>query len=370
MSSQPTTPTDHVHVHWPQDHGGAVHQQNGSPVLCDFSASINPLGQPAGLLEAIRERWSETLHYPDRSSRRLVQKLSESFGVPTECLLPGNGSTELMELLFRVLGPKRIIINTPDFGLYTSLLPEKTTLVEIPRLEEAGFALDREALAGELKEGDLVIFSNPANPSGHAESAESVLDLAQKAQAAGAQLVVDEAFADFCPEVSVLDHLQRLPNLIVLRSLTKFFAIPGLRLGFVAAHAPLIAKLAAKIAPWSVSTIAQIAGEHCLSDELWSAKTCQYVEMARAKFAAELACLEGFTPLPSAANYLLVRLRPPAPDAGELYTLLKKTGTAIRHCGSFGLGERYVRLAVRTVGENADLAANLRRILPTAPGSW
>jgi threonine-phosphate decarboxylase len=355
---------------WPQEHGGAVHQLDGSPVHYDFSASINPLGQPPGLLKALEERWGETLHYPDRTARRLVQSISKAFGVAPECLLAGNGSTELIELLFRVLKPARTIITAPDFGLYTSLLPEGAVVTEVPRLEEEGFAVDLKALASELREGDLAIFSNPGNPSGHALNAEEVLALAKAAQKAGAHLVVDEAFADFIPEISVIGEVSALTNLVVLRSMTKFFAIPGLRLGFVAANEALVKTLAEVIAPWSVSTIAQIAGEHCLVDENWGAKTRQYVEMARTKLAAELASLEGFEPLPSTTNYILVRLAPPAPDAGELYTRLKESGTAIRHCASFGLGERYIRLAVRTVGENADLIATLKRTLSTTGGSW
>jgi threonine-phosphate decarboxylase len=142
--------------------------------------------------------------------------------------------------------------------------------------------------------------------------------------------------------------------------MTKFYGIPGLRLGFLAA-APFLARRVANLQiPWSVNVLAQEAGVHCLRDSNWEAVTLACIERLRARLAADLAALPGFKPLPSAANYLLVRLDPPAPTARELYEAAAARGILIRHCGSFGLGERYIRVAVRTQEENAKLLAALR----------
>ena len=176
-----------------------------------------------------------------------------------------------------------------------------------------------------------------------------------------ATLAVDEAFCDFCPEGSVLDQAGTWPELVVLRSMTKFYGIPGIRVGFASGAPETLERMAALQVDWSVSTPAQVCGVHCFSEQ-WGARTREYVERSREKLTAELQKLRGFHPLPSAANYLLVRLDPPAPDADTIYHALRAEGTLVRHCSSFGLGNRYIRLAVRTVGQNADLIVHLQKL--------
>ena len=343
-----------------QDHGGDIYQKGPMPVLRDFSASINPLGHPEGLLEAIAESWGEILNYPDRRSAALLDAIFKRYGVDPGTLMAGNGSAELIDLMLRASGMKRLIMTPPDFGLYTKFVPGDVEIQAVPRIEAAGFRVDLEGLAKTMRSGDLLLFSNPGNPSGATLEREEVLLLARMAAEREALIVVDEAFCDFCPEKSVLGLAASQPQLVVMRSLTKFFGIPGLRLGFLAAAAPLLERMEDLRQPWSVSTIAQSAGIHCLKDDNWGEKSRQYARRAREKFANDLAALPGMTPLPSEANYLLLRLDPPAPDADLLYERLKSEGTLIRHCTSFGLGNRYVRLAVRTVGENADLIRHMK----------
>lgn len=348
---------------WPQDHGGGVHDASNAPVLRDFSASINPLGHPEGLEAALLARWSEVLHYPDRRATAFRRAVARRYGIDPELVLPGNGTAELIDVALRGLATRRVLLSPPDFGLYERFCPPGVERVLVPRIEAEGFAVDAQALGASLREGDTVLFSNPGNPSGAALSREAVLNLARRAGEAGAVLLVDEAFADFCPEISVLDRVGALPGLAVLRSLTKFYGVPGVRVGFLAAPPALLDRAAKLLVPWSMSVPAQIVGEACLADDNWAAKTRDYVERSRERLLAELRRFPGFVPLPSAANYVLVRLDPPAPDATELYEGLAAAGTLVRHCGSFGLGDRYVRIAVRTVGETVDLGRHLQRLL-------
>lgn len=346
----------------PQDHGGDVYQ-TGATVLCDFSASINPLGQPEGLLAVIAECWHEVSHYPDRNSAKLLNALADHHNLPVENLAVGNGSAELIDLVLRSSGAKRLLLSPPDFGLYEKFAPASMAVVKIPRVEESGFSVDTNAIRAKMQAGDLILFSNPGNPSGGALPSEEILSLAQEALKAGAFLCVDEAFCDFCPEFSVQDRAAIIPSLAVLRSMTKFYGIPGIRIGYLTAATPLVEAVNALRQPWSVSTLAQAVGVKCLEDEHWSLKTRQYLIRAKDKFLAELKLLPGVTPLPGNANYLLIRLDPPAPDADALYEALREVGTLVRHCGSFGLGSRYVRVAVRTVGENADLIRHLKKLI-------
>ncbi|PLX42930.1 MAG: hypothetical protein C0609_09115 [Deltaproteobacteria bacterium] len=349
---------------WPQDHGGNIFTGAGeSPILADFSASINPLGHPEGLLEALSERWHEVLHYPDREVSELRRVLSKEYGIPVEHILCGNGSAELFELVFQEIAPRRLILSPPDFGLYRDRCPANIEVIEVPRVEGEGFAIDTEALIAEAREGDMVLFSNPGNPSGATVGREELIGLAKALGERGAFLAVDEAFIDYSPKETVLHLAGEGQRLLVFRSLTKFYAIPGIRLGFLAAEAELVKKLAGLQVPWSVSTVAQICGVKCFEDDSWGPRSREYLERARSKFRSALEAIPGFTVLPSGANFLLVKLAPPAPGATSIYERLKASGTLVRHCGSFGLGDEYLRFAVRTVGENADLVRNLNKLM-------
>lgn len=344
----------------PQDHGGDVYQSGANTVIRDFSASINPLGYPEGLVEALCESLPDALHYPDRKSSRFIAAASGYYGVAERRLVAGNGSAELIDVALRAAHPRRLLLCPPDFGLYERFAPEGCEVVEIPRREATGFTLDADALAAALSPGDVALFSNPSNPAGCVSAKDDVLALSQAAQKAGALLLVDEAFCDFCPERSVTGHAGAIPSLAVLRSMTKFFGIPGLRLGLLAAEENLIARVSELRQPWSVSTVAEAAGVHCLADKNWGEKSRQYARRAREKFAQELALLPGVTPFPSEVNYILARFEPPAPDADRVFERLREEGTLVRHCASFGLGNRFIRFAVRTVGENTDIIRHLK----------
>jgi threonine-phosphate decarboxylase len=339
----------------PQEHGGDLRQARrrfGREHFLDFSASINPCGAPPGLREELLARWDNLLHYPEPRSRTLVDTLAARFQLTPGQLLVGNGSAEIIDLVLRCRPWQRLLLSPPDFGLYGALAPTGTTVELVPRQGGAGFAPDLEGLAARARRGDLIILSNPCNPAGCAVDRASMLTLAGRCAEAGAVLALDEAFADFCPDVSVLGGVGRVPGLLVLRSLTKFYAIPGLRAGYLAGGEDLVGAAGRLQVPWSVNALAQAAGVFSLAQRGWEGRSIRYVEAERERLRKALAQLPGVAPHESRVNYLLVRLDPPAPPARVLYEDLAKRGLLIRHCGSFGLGEGYVRIAVRTRDEN------------------
>ena len=355
---------------WRQDHGGNVWDaphRDGRAVL-DFSASVNPLGPPPGLLEHLQSRWPWIVHYPDRRAREFVAAAARRYGLPAEAVLAGHGSAELIDLALRALRPGRVILCPPDFGLYERCVPQGVPVLRIPRSTREGFAPDLQAVGRAVRAGDLVILSNPSNPAGTATAAEDLLETAHRCARAGAVLVVDEAFADFCPEVSLLPRAGREPALVVLRSLTKFYGVPGIRIGFAAGAPGLVERMSAAQVPWSVGTLDQAAGAYCMDLERWDAQTLAFVTRAREELQEDLQALPGVSVVPGArANYLLVRLDPPAPGATGVYEFLAARGILVRHCGSFGLGERYVRVAVRRPHENQRLLQALGFLLRRKP---
>jgi threonine-phosphate decarboxylase len=330
--------------------------------LLDFSANINPLGYPAGVPAAIQAALADLVHYPDRRGLDLRQVLAEYHGFsPAEVLL-GNGSTELIYLVVRALRPGRALIVAPAFSEYQEALEVARVPYEFHLTSEAGcFTLER---LPEAPGAELVFLANPASPSGALLTPESLLPWLKAWDAAGVHVALDEAFIDFVEEASVKNHLRRFPRLMILRSFTKFFAIPGLRLGYLLAAPKLIASLAAFQEPWSVNTLAQAAGRACLEDLDYMARTRALVAEARRHLFEGLQALPGLTPFPGAANYLLVKLTLPGWTASRLRERLLSRGLIIRDAGNFtGLDEHYLRLAVRRREDNDRLLAALAACL-------
>lgn len=333
--------------------------------LLDFSANINPLGFPPGLPAALMAALPEVVHYPDRHCTALREELAAYHGLKPEQILVGNGSTELIYLLPRAFRPRRGLIVAPAFSEYDKALRAAGAEVRWHYTAEAdGFALSEALDPGEA---ELVFLANPASPSGALVPPERLAEVVQCLTSRGAVVVLDEAFIDFVEEASLKRELARVPNLLILRSFTKFFGIPGLRLGYLLGAAELIAKMSAVQEPWSVSTLAQAAGRACLADHDFMARSREMVQAARERLFRQLAELPGLAVFPSVANYLLVKLTGSALTAGSLRRRLLARGLIIRDASNFpGLEARFVRVAVRRPEENDRLVAALAEILQEA----
>jgi len=347
-----------------QDHGGATKALKKIYELehvLDFSASINPLGHPPGLQDHLLANWEQVIHYPDIDCEEFRAAVSRKFGVSMDAILAGNGSAELIDLTLRAVEPSTLILCPPDFGLYESLSSSSGCVktIKFPRNEKNGFLPDMDKLCEAVRPGNLIIVSNPCNPSARAAPRQDLNELAKKCDNVGAVLAVDEAFADFFPECSISPDLKRYENLIIFRSMTKFYAIPGLRLGFLIANPSLVEKIKKFQIPWSVNTAAQLAGAYCLDFDGWEEKTLAYVKKNRDILYQGLSGIPGFSPIKSDTNYILTKIEPPAPSAGRVCDFLARRGLLARNCKSFGLGDRYMRLAVRTQKEIALLLQTL-----------
>ena len=355
----------------PFDHGGtvfAVARSLGlSPEeLLDFSASINPLGPAPGVREAVAAAFDRLVHYPDSDAAGLRAALARRHGLAPQWFCVANGSTELIYLVPRLAAAGRGLIVAPPFSEYAKSLARAGREADYLDLSPAdGFALSLSSLDGRLASGkySLLFLCNPGNPTGRLISRAGVASILDLCRRRGTFLVLDEAFIDFCEEESAVALAAEREGVVVLRSMTKFFAIPGLRLGYAVGHPQTIARLAAQREPWSVNTLAQVAGIASLADLSYPRRTRELVAAERVRLAAGLARLPGLSPFPSAANYILVEITA-GPDAAALCRRLLKARILVRDCSTFrGLDGRFFRVAVRSGGENDLLLAALERAL-------
>ena len=352
-------------------HGGDIYgaaRALGRPPesFLDFSASINPLGPPAWLRDEIDRELKRVAHYPDPQSRALLEAAESCYGVPADELVPANGTTEVLHLLPRLAGLSRAVIPVPAYVDYEAACLGQGLGIRRLRLDpEKAFALDWDRLEALLDQPGLVFLGQPNNPTGRTLSVEQIRLLA--ARHPESLFVVDEAFADFIPGLERL-VAQRPENVLVLLSLTKFYAVPGLRLGLAAAAPSMAERIRTALPPWTVNHLAQTAGAGMLRDTDYRQKTRQSVQGWRQELTEGLSAIAGLTVFPAEANFLLCRLDQSGLDASELAgRLLRDDSLIIRTCGNFsGLDHSYFRVAVRNRRENERLIAGLERIL--APG--
>jgi cobyric acid synthase CobQ/L-threonine-O-3-phosphate decarboxylase len=353
-------------------HGGnlqALAAESGRrPVeILDFSANINPLGPPAWLRPTISRHVEDLVHYPEPFARDLVEASAEHFGVGAERIVAGNGSTELLYALPELLDVRRAVIPAPCYIDYDRACRRAgVPVAPLPLREADAFVPDAEAIARHCGPGVLVILGQPGNPTGQALEPSGLRELIEPHPET--HFLIDEAFADFCsPSVSLLPGLPE--NAIVLRSLTKFYAIPGLRVGLAMAAPQLAERLRQHIPPWSVNTLAQAVGVRALQDTEYARRSREQVDTLRSELADALDSIPSLQVIPARADYLLVKLTAAATEGRELRSaLLREEGIAIRLCDNYeGLDRNWFRIAVRTREENQRLVAALRRRLDSEP---
>ena len=355
-------------------HGGNIYEmarQRGidSRKIIDFSASINPLGlSPRAKKKLGKGGLEAVLHYPDAECGELRKTLAQFHGIPEDCLLPGAGSTEFIYSLPRVLKLERILLVTPAFSEYENALETQSRDCRIhffETREEDGFELNVEGLLLALTQGyDALYLCNPNNPTGILAEKKDLLRVLAQAEREKAWLILDEAFIDFVPEESLIRQAAVSPRLIILRSLTKFFAMPGLRAGYLASNSGMIEEFSRVKEPWTVNALAQIAAMESLQDKAYADQTLVYIREERENLAHGLQGIPGFIPYPGSANYLLVQLHPSLNlSAAELREKMIPRGVLIRDCQSFHhLGPYFFRVAVRTHRENQALLKALRQV--------
>ncbi|WP_340673376.1 threonine-phosphate decarboxylase CobD [Brevibacillus agri] len=332
----------------------------------DFSANINPLGMPDSVREMLLASLSAVLRYPDPGHRQFRRALAQRLQLPKEWLLPANGAAEAMALAILGLQPQTVGVIYPCFSEYAELSEQfGATVIGCYGKEENGYKADSAELYRLFEQADLVFVGSPNNPTGILYEPQEMLQMAEWTVQTDTWLVVDEAFLDFVEEsrqFTLASRLERFPRVILLRSMTKMYAIPGLRLGYAIAQPDAIAKMRAKQVSWSVNALALLAGELCLQEHEYERRTRSLVARERAGLVEFIRGELGWKVWPGEANFLLLR-SPEGLPAAQLQERLGKKGVLIRSCAMYpGLTAHDVRIAVRGPEDNARLIAALREV--------
>ncbi|MFH0914612.1 MAG: histidinol-phosphate transaminase [Chloroflexota bacterium] len=314
--------------------------------VLDFSVNTNPFPPPPGVKEVLSRVAVE--RYPDPESTELRLHLAERLGVAPENIIAGNGAVEILRhIALAYFGPgDGVLILEPTFGEYRlSVQIAGARVLEYRAPEKDGFAIDTEEVVSLIRKHRPrgVFICNPNNPTGQYLSRreiEKVVDALGEGL-----LILDEAFIAFVAEGWSALELVGGGRVVLVRSLTKDFALAGLRLGYAVAEEEVIQNLRRLSLPWSVNVVAQAAGVAALEDGDYLERCLSQIMEARGFLVRELG-LMGFSPVPSKTHFFLLKVG----DAGRLRRALLKRGILVRDCASFGLPE-YLRIAPRTLPE-------------------
>jgi threonine-phosphate decarboxylase len=340
-------------------HGGAALRG-----VLDFSASLNPLGPPPQALAAYHDSAALIARYPSPYPDDLAARLAKRHRVAPDNVVVGNGSTQLIHLLARTLRPRRPFVVIPTFSeIANAMIVAVAAPGAIPTCCESGFAIEIEQAQCALeKSADAIFIGRPNSPTGAMLSDADAAEIAARCSRRGCWCVFDEAFIDFAGEEhSAIRLVVDNPHVIVLRSLTKMFAIPGLRLGYLVASRDLTGRLREAIEPWSVNVVAERVGHACLD------VAQEFAELSRALIATERAhvfsaldSIEGIRTFVSSANFVMLEVA----ELGRANTFAQhmlSRGIAVRDLRDLpGCAAGMYRVAVRLREENEQLIAAAR----------
>ncbi|MGC8486238.1 MAG: pyridoxal phosphate-dependent aminotransferase [Candidatus Baltobacteraceae bacterium] len=338
--------------------------------ILDFSVNVNPLGAPAAVRALLADADAlvrSLAAYPDRDASRLKRVLGDRYGVPTEALVVGNGSAALLDAVLRAFAPMECVLPVPAFSEYRRALAACGHRVRSLALASAeDFRLDIERTIATLQR-DLpgaLILTNPHNPSGALARRADLLAIVHAAAAVQCLVLLDEAFIDYAPDESLVAEAAAMENLVVLRSVTKFYAMPALRVGYAVAAPSIARRIDGYLPSWPTSTIALEAATRALGDRAFERESiAQNVEL-RTQLAHDLRALE-VRVLPSAANFLLLEL-PASWGARERICerLVRSWGILVRDCGDDEelAGRSFVRVGIKDRSSNARLTEAFRSL--------
>lgn len=332
-------------------HGGDIYSYKQGRELLDFSSNINPLGPPACLTQELVQAISELTAYPDAQYRELKERIADYLGCTTEQVIAGNGSMDVMQNC--CLMHQRTVVLEPCFSEYAA----RSRVVGKPVLTirlHPDFSIPLQAL-DLLEQGDLLLLGNPNNPNGGRIPKDILLTIVDLVERQGAFLLLDEAFYEFCPpDYDSAALFRNTDHVGVIRAATKFYALPGIRLGYGQVSPGMAKQYWETAEPWAINSFANAAARCIFQDLEYQKKTLALITEERNHLTKELSRFSWMKVIPGDANYLLLQLL--EYDEDILFEFLLGLGILIRKASNFtGLSRQFIRIAVKDKDSNLRL---------------
>lgn len=317
-------------------------------IVYDFSENVNAFGLPP----CIREKWPQLIEkvtaYPDPKGEPFLSSAARFHGIALESLFIGNGAAEIFSLLADRYRGKKVIIVHPTFSEYEATLRAKDAIIEpIVATECTGFSLPMMEIEEKMATSDVLYLCTPNNPTGILPDAAELKRLIKHGEKVKCDIVLDEAFIDFVDEsLSFIPQVKNYPHLLVVRSMTKMYAIPGIRLGYIVGHPSVIEEISEQSPHWNVSGIAAEVGALCFEEFEFVEKTKEHSVNEREKMRQFLTD-NGCVVTDSVANYLVFTLANPV-QTKHLYKDLLTKGIVLRHTENFqGMNGQWLRIGMK-----------------------
>ena len=351
-------------------HGGNIEELSrkfnlDKEKLIDFSANINPIGINEKVKEAIIEALGKVEKYPDITYYNLKSAISNFEGIDYNNLVLGNGAAEIIFNLVRAVNPKKVLIPAPTFSEYEEASLSINSIIEYYYLkEEKNWNIDEEILDLINEDIDIVFICNPNNPTGVITDKDILLKIIEKARKTKTIVAIDESLLDFIKDshkYSLVSLLKEYDNIFIIKSLTKLFAIPGIRIGYgLSSGEDTINKIQAISVPWNINILAEVAAITALEDKEYISKSIAYIEEEKDYLYSELSKFNDIEVFNPSVNFIMFKT---LNDIDLKYKLMKRN-IIIRSCSNYsGLNENYYRIAVRTRKENKIFLDTLRKVL-------
>lgn len=332
--------------------------------IFDFSSNINPLGISPKVKKVYEESFNCISEYPDSYAREFCQEVAQRLSVFSDNAIAGNGAISLIDLAIRSIRPKRALVIEPCFNEYRRLLYLYGADVrQIFLKEEQNFKFSCEDMIKRLDGIDMIILGYPNNPTGTALKLQEMISLIQETKRRKIFLLVDEAFIDWNPELSIYQEIKRSSSLAVIRSLTKFFGLAGIRSGFALAAPEVIARMRSVQEPWSCNTLAQRLSIAALQDVEFQKRSLQWFKEESSEFYRLLSQLPEIKVFPSLVNFFLVKLNDKEVRE-RFWSYIKSQGIYIREMNDIeGLNNSYFRVALKDQRQNLFLIEKFKEAL-------
>ncbi len=321
----------------------------------DFSANINPFGPPPELNDQWQNFFQEIMVYPDPHGLQLKERIARIERTTVDNLLIGNGGAELIALVARMMAGKKVCIVEPTFSEYETACRANHCEILYHQLVEPDFSLNPHSFCSMLDEVDALFLCNPNNPTGIYYQTSTILSIIEACEKCDCLVILDEAFFDFLIDYdSLIPYINKYENLLIIRSMTKMYAIPGIRLGYLIAWPTIISKLRGLQSQWNTNTIALMTGEICLQNESFVQKTQLFISSER-KRLFDFFKQSAYVFTQSEVNFYL--LRDPLLDKQLLlFEFLLDRGMIPRHTMNFpGIEGRWLRFAIKGAEDNNQL---------------